>query len=69
MEQLPALSTIIGNTRGLNADHPQYQPPPAILVEFLTKNRAAFNARVATAGRPPLNQITDLSGNVIQIPQ
>jgi len=66
---MPALSTIIGNTSGLNATHPQFKPPPAILVEFLTKNRAALEARHSAAGRPPLAQITDLSGNVIEIPQ
>lgn len=66
---MPALSTILGNTRGLNANHPQFQPPPAILVSFLAKNREALNAKVQAAGRPPLAQIVDLSGNVIEIPQ
>ena len=66
---MPALSTILGNSRGLNADHPQFQPPPAILVDFLAKNREALNQKVVSTGRPPLTQITDLSGNVIEIPQ
>jgi hypothetical protein len=69
MEQMPALSTILGNARGLNANHPQFQPPPAILTAFLAKNKEALNQKVVATGRPPLTQIIDLSGNVIEIPQ
>ena len=66
---ITALSKILSATCGLNSQHPQFCPPPAGLVSALEIQRQQINADRAAKGQPSFSQITDLSGNVIVIPE
>ena len=44
------------------------QPPPIFLVKFLDAQRRTAEEQRLSAGKPPLFQMTDLSGNLIVLP-
>jgi len=64
-----ALSKILSATCGLNSQNPQFCPPPAGLISALEIQRQQQNADRLAKGQPSFLQITDLSGNVIVIPE
>ena len=47
--------------------HPNVSMPPLILVQALDRKRVADNVKQVAAGKAPFNQITDLSGNIINL--
>ena len=46
----------------------QGHPPPMFLVNFLDRQRKTAEEMRLSAGKPPLFQMTDLSGNLIVLP-
>lgn len=46
----------------------QGHPPPTFLVNFLDRQRKTAEEMRLSAGKPPLFQMTDLSGNLIVLP-
>lgn len=62
---IPALAQILNASCGLNAGHPQFKPPPAILISLLDKQRKQINDAHIKKGGLSFDTLYDLSGNPI----
>jgi hypothetical protein len=62
---IPALAQILSAGCGLNAGHPQFQPPPAMLTALLDANRKKINDAHIKKGGLSFDTLYDLSGNPI----
>lgn len=64
---MSALEKILAATCGLNANHPQFIPPPIGLVSAMDAQRKAINDRRTAEGKTPFSTMYDLSGNIINL--
>jgi hypothetical protein len=62
---IPALTQILSATCGLNAGHPQFNPPPLSLITLLDNNRKRINETQIKKGGLSFDTLYDLSGNPI----
>jgi len=46
---------------------PNVSFPPLVLVQALDRKRESDNLKQIASGKPPFNQMTDLSGNIINL--
>jgi hypothetical protein len=64
---MQALDQILKNSCGLNANHPQFVPPPLGLVKALDNQRAMILEKMKAEGKELPSTLYDLSGNKIII--
>jgi len=62
---IPALAQILNASCGLNAGHPQFNPPPANLIALLDKHKKLVNDTHIKKGGLAFDTLYDLSGNPI----
>lgn len=62
-----ALDKILKNSCGLNANHPQFQPPPIGLVKALDNQREKIHKKMVAEGKELPSTMYDLSGSKIII--
>ena len=63
---MSALEKILA-TCGLNANHPQFMPPPVGLVSAMDTQRRVINEKRRQEGKTAFSTMYDLSGNIIDL--